>query len=57
LTLTAYSTKTFEREFYFPEEGSYSHYPANASRGKTIVAKAVKPEKLTVGKTVISSKE
>jgi hypothetical protein len=26
--------------FYFPEEGTYAFYPANASRGKAIIAKS-----------------
>ena len=29
-----YSTKTFEREFYFPSEGRYQVYPANASKNR-----------------------
>ena len=34
-----YSTKTFEREFYFPSEGKYPIYPANASKNRSIIAK------------------
>jgi hypothetical protein len=31
---------TLEREFYFPAQGQFSLYPANASRNNTIIAKA-----------------
>ena len=40
VSLPAYNTKSFEREFYFPEEGKYAFYPANASKGRSIIAKS-----------------
>lgn len=40
LTIPAYNTQAFERLFYFPKEGTYRLYPANATKGKKIVAKA-----------------
>lgn len=50
-SLPAYSTKTFEREFYFPQEGTYSLYPANACKGLNISAKASPQTELIVAKT------
>lgn len=40
MIVTSYETKILQKKFYFPEEGSYSLYPANATRGGTIIAKA-----------------
>ena len=39
-TINAYSTVSFERSFYFPAEGQYIIYPANASRNNMVIAKA-----------------
>jgi len=39
VSIPAYNTKTFEREFYFPKEGKYHVYPANVSRNKIIISK------------------
>ena len=47
----AYSTKTFEREFYFPSEGRYQVYPANASKNRTIIAKGRPLPEIEVVKT------
>ena len=47
-TVNAYSTISFERTFYFPSEGKYEIYPANASRNNVVIAKAKKLTKLEV---------
>lgn len=51
ISISAYSTLTFEREFYFPEEGQYRVYPANASRNRVIVAKSGQVEPVVVTRT------
>lgn len=38
--MNPYSTNTFDREFYFPEIGSFTLYPSNACKGKQIIGKA-----------------
>lgn len=48
VSLQTYSTQTFEREFYFPAEGTYSVYPANASRNRSIIAKGAPFKSITV---------
>lgn len=40
ISIPPYSSQSFERHFYIPEEGKYEIYPSNASRGSTIIAKA-----------------
>lgn len=40
LTLEPYTTKSFERNFYFPESGEFKFYPANACRASHVIAKA-----------------
>lgn len=42
IELSAYSTLSFERFFYFPSSGEYNIYPANACRGDLVIAKAEK---------------
>jgi hypothetical protein len=42
ISISPYSSQSFERHFYIPEEGEYEIYPSNASRGSTIIAKANK---------------
>jgi hypothetical protein len=39
---------SFERFFYFPKTGLFSLYPANASRGNTVIAKAEQRNKIRV---------
>ncbi len=34
VNISPYSTSSFERSFYFPHEGKFSMYSANACRGK-----------------------
>jgi hypothetical protein len=48
ISLPAYNTKSFERQFYFPEVGKYSFYPANVCRGKNIIAKSAEVESIQV---------
>lgn len=38
LTLAPYATATIEYSFYFPETGSYSHYPTHAAEKGKLVA-------------------
>jgi len=40
MVIPAYNTMEFQRSFYFPAPGTYHLYPANATKGKIIVAKA-----------------
>jgi len=40
INISPYSTSSFNRSFYYPVEGKFSFYPANACRGKEIIAKA-----------------
>jgi hypothetical protein len=40
--VNSFSTTSFERQFYFPSEGTYTLYPANASRNNIVIAKAKK---------------
>lgn len=40
--INSYSTRSFERYFYFPKEGNQQLYPANASRNNVVIAKAKK---------------
>ena len=47
-TVNAYSTQSFERFFYFPAEGQYQLYPANACRNNSVIAKAVRLSALEV---------
>ena len=47
-TVSAYSTVSFNRSFYFPKEGKYNFYPANACRGNEVIAKAVPQETIEV---------
>ncbi len=44
----AYNTQTFEKEFYFPAEGTFRTYPANVSRNSNIIAKAAPFKPITV---------
>ena len=37
-----YSTRTFDRQFYFPQSGKYEIYPANTSKNNTIISKSEK---------------
>lgn len=46
--ISSFSTTSFERHFYFPAEGTYSLYPANASRNNVIIAKSKKMPDLSV---------
>ena len=48
INLNAFSTLSFERHFYFPKEGNYNLYPANACRVNMIIAKGERVEKLEV---------
>jgi hypothetical protein len=50
VSLPAYNTRSFERVFYFPEEGTYAFYPANASRAKAIIAKSAQIEPIVVSR-------
>lgn len=40
LTLPNYHTQTFEYLFYFPNSGTFTHYPANVSYNGKVIAKA-----------------
>ena len=48
ITLSAYSTTTFDREFYFPSTGTFSVYPANASKNGMILSKSAKTAPIAV---------
>lgn len=45
--LGAYATKTFEYAFYFPEPGTFPHYPAHVSRNEALLV-AAPPQRLEV---------
>jgi hypothetical protein len=51
VSLPAYNTRSFERVFYFPEEGKYHFYPANASKSKAIISKSASIPPLVVTRT------
>lgn len=40
LNLNPYTTQSFERNFYFPESGTFSLYPANTCRVNLVISKA-----------------
>ena len=48
ISLSAYTTTTFDRQFYFPAIGTFSVYPANASKNGTILSKSAKTAPITV---------
>lgn len=50
VSLPAYNTRSFERVFYFPEEGTFTFYPANASKGKAIITKSAQIPPLVVSR-------
>jgi hypothetical protein len=50
ITLKPFFCSSFERFFYFPEEGTYEVCPSNAARGSAIVAKGSNIPSITVKK-------
>ena len=50
-----FETKVVERQFYFPSEGNFELYPANATRQSEIIAKASPLSKLTVSNELTQS--
>lgn len=50
ISISPYSSQSFERYFYIPEEGKYEIYPSNASRGSTIIGKANRVPAITAKK-------
>jgi hypothetical protein len=56
ITLEPFSSQSFERLFYFPEEGTYEVYPSNAARGSTIIAKGSPVPPVIVKKTYTTNK-
>jgi hypothetical protein len=56
ITLDPFSSQSFERLFYFPEEGVYDVYPSNAARGSTIIAKGSPVPSVVVKKTYTTNK-
>lgn len=57
VSINGYNTRTFEREFYFPQEGEYATYPANASKNQAIISKGQPLKKIQVVKVQIASKQ
>lgn len=39
-TIGPYNTSPFKMGFYFPNSGTYSVYPANASKSRQVISKA-----------------
>lgn len=50
ITLESYQTKKIEFHFYFPQAGTFSIYPSNASRNGVILAQANQVQALEVKK-------
>ena len=50
ISLSSYVSCSFERWFYFPQEGQYVIEPSNVCRGTTIISKAIVQDKIVVSK-------
>jgi hypothetical protein len=44
----SYQTLSFQRNFYFPQAGTFNLYPANASKNRQVVSKANTLDKIVV---------
>lgn len=44
----SYQTQSFKRAFYFPKSGSFSIYPANASKNRQVISRAASLGKVEV---------
>lgn len=51
VSLQPFSFQSFERYFYFPEEGTYEVCPSNAARGSIVIAKGSPLPSIVVKKT------
>lgn len=56
IVLEPYVSKSYERYFYGPEEGTFSIYPNNACRGNSIISRADCPSNITFKRFLTTNK-